>query len=1110
MPKIVPEYNKFDGIFSDSDDDNEVKNDYVEDEVMYRVQEKHENILRSFKEFMNNPDFITNKGDPKTNIVDRYCLNGNSITTRTYNVPHNKIDKMFKYLEICRRKNLKMMVYEKQLEMSGFMIDFDIYQNDENCRFNDGLATSLLLATVKLLMDYIDFEPVLKNGKYSLYIAITKKPRVMYNSDKQCFKDGLHILIPGVKLNRETKRMLLDKAIEKEYYKDMIRHYPGIKGLTFNDFIDKNSAHVPVHFFGNITKLGSPPYILFGVYEYDIYPGDKEPSNIISKCDKFNDENNGKPVVVIHELSLNWEKSGGVIKKQEFFLKDEYVLEVNKYKTSGVTINDDEKMMNGEYGELSLLKMHDPDAGYVIDLLDTLHISRAIEYNKWFKVLCLLANEKKEYKPLAEYFSKKCPEKYTPESFNYHWGKACSLTTKNISMGSLYYWAEKDNPEKYGVLRSTSMFDTIFKKIYDPQTEGKLQNYDVAELLYKSLRHKYVFDCSGKGTWYEFILPGDLHTKGQVYKWKQYDRAPNSLKRYISEKLPLLFRKIHDKISSIIENLKSDKEITYHNTIKRNFQMSAQDLRRSAFKNGVMCEAEQVFERVGFTKNLDNEPLILGVGNGIIKLGPVCELITGYHNYAISKFTTTDYAPFNPRNPITKKLLIALRNMFPDDEPDTFEFMMHYLASALDAKKKESILLLLVGNGSNGKSFLMELFKETVGEQFVVKMNLSFLTSRQKNAEGATPALMSLIGARMATYSETEESELLHSAKIKEITGQETLGGRKIYGDFINFKPTCHHVVTSNYDFEVNSTDHGTWRRLKHVSMKIQFGQQNKDLAEQNGDPSDQNNNYERLVDPSMGASWPDNPEVRTAFLGVLVYYYESLQRNYGGLVENVPHPTIKRETEEFRNRQDKINNFINARIVKTIDPNIETPISTIIEKYCRWYDSLYPNDRNYKKAVVLQFENSRLRKIIKKSKIGNYIKGYRALDNNEPPETGETYFMDNFIEKSEKNIKLTPENSEQFYERMCQNFDLYIKDKNAAYELEMTRKKMLEKEIDDFDEKEAQNEEKQTGYKKNNDSYEIMKYDRSGYRINHELAGDPDLNDFINEASSGEESDGD
>ncbi len=1092
IKKTNLESNAFEGIFSDSDDDNELNIDIIEDEITYRVQEKHENVLRGFKDFMDHPEYITNKGDVLTNIVDRYCLVGEKITARTYNIPDNRIEKMFKYLEVCRRKNLKMMMYEKQLEFSGLMIDFDILQENEECAFGDGLARSAVFSTVKLLTDFIDFKHLPGDqNKFTIHVAVTKKPRVMYNPEKKCFKDGFHLLVPGIKLNRETKRFLINKAIDDGYYTDILRAFTPANGLTHNDFIDINAAHVPVHFLGSASKVGLPPYYLFAVYTYDLHKDTKHLSMIIDKCELFSEEKADPNIIVCHELSLNWEKENGIIKKQNFFLKEEYVMSALKFKTGTPGREDEDTLFaEAENGELSLLKLHDPDVEYIISLVDTLHPKRSINYNDWFKVLCVLANTSKSYKPIAEHFSRKCVEKFNKETFERYWTDICAMRDNRLSLGSLHFWAKEDNPERYESIRHSSIFDMVFKKIYDPQMEGHLQHYDVAQILLKSLRHKYAYDTADGGIWYEFILPEEPHTQGEAYKWRASVRPPMSIKRYMSEILPVLFRKVFDKILNIIENLKADKEAVYHTMVKRNFQASTRNLKNTAFKNGASHEAEQVFERIGFTEKLNKDPDVLGVGNGLLHLGKECKFITGYHNYPISKYTTTDYIEFNPRNPQAKKLLIALRNLFPDDEPDTFDFMMHYLSSALDGKKKESLLLLLVGNGSNGKSFLVELFKETIGSTFAIKMPLSFLTSRQKNSESATPALMSLVDARFAYYSETEKAEILNSAKIKEVTGQETLGGRKNFGDYINFKPTCHHLVTSNYDFEVNSTDHGTWRRIKRVAMKIKF-------CKRSVDNYDEKNPYERIADPSMGANWPDLPEVRSTFLGFLVYYYESLQRNYDGIVENVPHPTIKRETEMFRNRQDKINSFINARIIKTVNPDVEVPISAIIEKYAKWHDSLYPDDREYRKSVVLQFENSRLGKIIVKTRAGNFIKGYRALDNNELPEDGETYFTDSSPEQeSAKGYKCESESSEKFYERFCKEFDLYYENKEAAIKLEQRRIALLAKEI----EKCEQNEKivPKVPARSQESVIDEKKYDSSGYRVKNMTLLDEDFADFI------------
>jgi hypothetical protein len=61
------------------------------------------------------------------------------------------------------------------------------------------------------------------------------------------------------------------------------------------------------------------------------------------------------------------------------------------------------------------------------------------------------------------------------------------------------------------------------------------------------------------------------------------------------------------------------------------------------------------------------------------------------------------------------------------------------------------------------------------------KMPLSFLTDSRGKASGADPSLMDLIIARLAYYSESNKHEVLNTAKLKEVTSQETLSGRGLY-----------------------------------------------------------------------------------------------------------------------------------------------------------------------------------------------------------------------------------------------------------------------------------------------------------------------------------------
>lgn len=1046
-------------LISDTEDEED---DPIKNEVALRVQESTSVIMRAFRTFLSEPAWINNTGDPSTTIVDRTYK-------RCYNIPALKVSKFFKYLDHCRRKNLKMSMYEKQLEYSGIMLDFDIYQLVSHTQLSKEQFHRLCINVFKLLIKYLDIE----DENMEIIVGITRKPKVQIEETDDDgvatkYKDGFHMLIPGIQVTRPFKKFLITKILEEKIMEKTFHDLEPHHDYERADFMDMNSAFVGVHFLGSATKVNKPCYELTNVFKVkvniehdDIIPVDYDSMIEESYTDlKLN---------LCHEFSLNWEKSeekGGIIRKKHYDPKPEvepYIQAIESKQNEVESLEEFEE--DTVHGEMSLLNIHDPNALYIKSILDILDVRRAEQYKPWFQVLCVLAHASPNYKPLAEYFSKRVPENYDPVRFEATWESAMQDSDNNLSLGSLYYWAQQDNPDRYSEVRQRSVYTILYKKIYELDAEGILEHYDVAEILYKMLNHKYKFDREEgetHGNWYEFIIEDEPMEQGELFKWRKYNtRKPSSLMRYISEVLPKLFRRVLDRIKSTYEESAGDFA-KYHGQIYNNFKRTCRSLRNSGFKRGVVSEAEDLFEAIGFAKSMDNNPVLKGVGNGILHLGKKSVLITGFHGHRVSKFTPVNYKKLDPRCPKTKKLMKALRNMFPDDEPDTFNWLMHYLASTLDSKKKESLMLLMVGGGANGKSFLMELHKAAIGDKYSVKLPLSFLTSRSKDAESATPAIMMLKEANLAYYSESNRNEVLNMAKIKELTGQESIAGRKLRQDLVNFKPKCHHLVTTNNDFEIDGQGHGEWRRIMYMLLKITFR-----FAHENYDPE---NPYERLADEDMDG-WSEDPEILAIYLGLIVYYYESLQTKYNGKVKNVPHPHIKKDTQDFRNRQDTLNNFINMFLVKCPDSKKKTPLSDVIEKYVTWFQNIYPDNKSFKRGLADKIENSVLQKFIKKTRRGSFLVGYRILGQTEEKEDDEVYYSEEQEEK-ESSIKIKPENAKKYHERILKEFleknkieldELAEKKKHRSYTKHLEDEALKEFQSDDDSGDEASDESEES-----------------------------------------------
>ena len=1011
--------------YAPSVEDNDIATeiDPTEYDVNYNIQSNQSPQLRELIKFFSDAKMINPPNHPTTNIIDR-------ARGKCYNVPDRKIPNMFKLLEECRLAKQSLMFTERQQDYSGIMLDFDIYQDSEDDQLTDEIFHVLCQKIIELLMKIINFKDAKKE---TIYIGITRKPKISSKEEYECYKDGFHIIIPGIKVQKGLKKLIINKLIENELIDQIMTEVEpadiNIKGSQYqrSDFLDKNSANVPVFFIGSSTKKGNPAYILTHIYEATV---NFEMKSIIliknTKLLKNRDFN------VCHEFSLNYESPAGTIKKQNYEALEKYVTEIQELNKVAKEIEESNK----NYGILSMNAVHDAQIKEIQELLDTLSIKRSEDYGMWRDVIFALANTSVSYKDLAEYFSRKSKEKFNMASFEKMWAEATKGPLKNrkaLTLGSIHYWAKQDNPERYNQLRNTSVYNVALKMVYETYKEGSLSHSDIAELLHRLLKHKFITDIpEGEKyrVWYEFILDDDDHINGELYKWRRWQSHPTSLMRYISEILPNLFDQVLKCAKKNYDNSTGDLS-KYYKKVLDNLKATMRKLGDRSFKKNVMLEAEDKFSKLGFSTMLDKDPLVRGVANGVLKLsqrnqGP--QLVQGYHTHMISKYTDVPYIAFDPYDHLTKKILMTLRKMFPDNEPDTFDFTMYYLSSTLDGNPKESMFMLMVGVGSNGKTFLVELHKSAIGNIYGVKLPLNYLTSKNSSADNATPATMLLKDATFAYFSESDKHEVLNAARMKEITGQETLAGRNLHQDMVNFKPRCHYLVTSNNDFDITSHDWGTWRRMCYNPLKIRF----VDTATQKIDPNDP---YQREADDTITDTWTADPEVRGRYLGFMVWMHFWLYHTpvFRGKVKRVPHPHIQFETEKYRRRQDVISSFLAQRLVKVKDENGDVDTSAMfslydeIEKYTAWYQKtqggLAPG-----KGVIEMFQNSQIGSLIKNTKRGLFLVGHRFLDNNDDPGDNEEYAMKNIfdIEAPADNFGIAEETPEQFYEKICKKYDQY------------------------------------------------------------------------------------
>jgi hypothetical protein len=155
---------------------------------------------------------------------------------------------------------------------------------------------------------------------------------------------------------------------------------------------------------------------------------------------------------------------------------------------------------------------------------------------------------------------------------------------------------------------------------------------------------------------------------------------------------------------------------------------------------------------------------------------------------------------------------------------------------------------------------------------------------------------------------------------------------------------------------------------------------------------------------------YPYDSEYQRAMLSIMTHYYSRLCREYGGELENVPCPTIRRETNLFRVACDTLDRFITQMVIKLapIDNSDDynpqqppAPLSTqyIATKFVEWYSRTIKTNHGMRlDTIITQIENdSRLTELLKRDKCGVwFLNGYRVREwLTDPLAHGETFIVD-------------------------------------------------------------------------------------------------------------------
>ena len=304
---------------------------------------------------------------------------------------------------------------------------------------------------------------------------------------------------------------------------------------------------------------------------------------------------------------------------------------------------------------------------------------------------------------------------------------------------------------------------------------------------------------------------------------------------------------------------------------------------------------EEVRARV---QQFDRDQMVLNVANGTIDLN-TAKLRP--HNRAD---LTTKLSPVRyDRDAHCPTWLHFLARIF-DGDADLISYVQRAVGYSLTASIAEQCLFVLHGGGANGKTTFIETLAALMGDYAV---NAPADTLMLRPAGAPSNDLARLRGARLVTAAETDAGGKLAEARIKSLTGGDTITARFLYAEHFDFKLDAKIWLSTNHRPAISGTDHAIWRRIRLIPFDVTI-------------PPDQ---QDKILPAKLRAELP----------GILAWAVEGCLRwQREGLT--VP-AAVEAVTTAYRADQDPLAGWLAACCV--VAPDAEATTAALYASYEMW-----------------------------------------------------------------------------------------------------------------------------------------------------------------------------
>lgn len=291
-------------------------------------------------------------------------------------------------------------------------------------------------------------------------------------------------------------------------------------------------------------------------------------------------------------------------------------------------------------------------------------------------------------------------------------------------------------------------------------------------------------------------------------------------------------------------------------------------------------------------EDFDNNPNLFNCQNCVIDL-QTGERLQHNPDLMLSKIANVSYDP-------EKKSLDFdrfIHEVMMDDE-EKIQYLQKIFGYCLTGENTQEQCYMCYGSTTrNGKSTLLETIGYMFGD-YAMNIQPETLAQRERNSRNASGDIARLDGCRFLHMSEPPKRMKFDVALLKTLIGRDPITARHLHEREFEFIPVFKLVINTNYLPVVTDDTLFSSERVKVISFDRHFS------------PEEQDRTLKKRLQYSYNLS------------GILNWCLDGLkafQKEGGVLTEP---DAVKKATEDYRNKSDKIQNFIDDCLTYHIGQN--------------------------------------------------------------------------------------------------------------------------------------------------------------------------------------------